>query len=626
MLVNEMALICLLSPLLGAVAARFYCHWAYARWLTIVTITVSWLFACALFRDVAFIGKAVDLYQFSWVDIGRYHFEVGFLLDSLSLMMMVIVTSVSLLVHVYSLGYMQEDANQSTYFSYVSFFTFAMLILVMANNLLFVFFGWEGVGLASYLLIGFWQTKAYPARASIKAFVVNRVGDMGLIIAMGLILLQLGDLEYANILGRGSQILGVVWHGWRWIDFICLGLFVGAMGKSAQMPLQIWLPDSMAGPTPISALIHAATMVTAGVYLVCRFAPWFELSPITLSIVLWVGFSTMILMGIVALVANDIKKVIAYSTLSQLGMMVGICGLSGYVFSLYHLATHAAFKALLFLSAGAVIIASNHEQDLRKISGMANHRTIHLSMFIGLLSMIAVPPLSGFFSKDAMLMFSAKQSLWPYVVMVGGAVLTALYSTRLYYLLFWQNRAINKTVPVGYSICWPLWILSAASIYLGYAMVPYLEVLLRSVDVGNQITVLVIKDIQDVAGFIDHALTSLPLTLTLFSVTVLTYVYWKKPSVLDRLIKRLAWGYDFITSQYGLNALFERYMVTGYQRLSIYCSEIVDSGLIDQRLVMGVSAQVKKASGPLARIANGKLYHYILVMLVALVLILLGLV
>ncbi len=623
--INSMAILGLLSPLVGALVARFAnCQPKIAQVVTILGVFISWLAALALFRDAAWIGMPIDLYQFSWIEAFGYQLEIGFWLDALSLMMMVIITTVSLLVHIYSVGYMQGEDNLGAYFSYVSFFTFAMLILVMSNNLLQVFMGWEGVGVASYLLIGFWQKKPYPAAASIKAFIVNRIGDMGLVIATGLIFSQLGDVSYGDILNKGGQLLAQASYGLRWIDWICLGLLVAAMGKSAQMPLQVWLPDSMAGPTPISALIHAATMVTAGIYLICRFAPWFDISSLVSCYVEIIGFTTMILMGFVALVESDIKKIIAYSTLSQLGMMIGICGISGYAFSLYHLATHAAFKALLFLGAGAIITAANHEQNIFKIGAMRSSRTIHLSMLVGLLSMVALPPLSGFFSKDAMIVLTGGG--YRYAIMIIGALLTALYSTRLYFWLFWKPHIAISPKPVPFSMRWPLWMLMALSVYQGYAMVPFLAVLAQSVSMPTEAVLDVISEIEDTGQFIDHAMGSFSLTMVSMAVVGSFCSYWFNPNRYQKCYQRYESLWLWVQDQYGMNRLYTKHFVSAYEAVSLYCWQAIDQRVIDQRMVLGISARVKDIAVPLVRLADGKLYHYVAIMFLGLLFLLLGLV
>ncbi|MEC7030536.1 MAG: NADH-quinone oxidoreductase subunit L [Pseudomonadota bacterium] len=623
--INSMAILGLLSPLVGALVSRMsHQQVALAKVSTIGGVLVSWLVSLALFRDAAFISSAIDLYQFSWLDAFGYRLEIGFWLDALSLMMMVIITSVSLLVHIYSIGYMQGDERQGAYFSYVSFFTFAMLLLVMSNNLLQVFMGWEGVGVASYLLIGFWQKKSYPAQASIKAFLVNRVGDMGLVVATGLIFYQLGSISYGDIISQGNSLLAEAVYGFRLIDCICLALLIAAMGKSAQMPLQVWLPDSMAGPTPISALIHAATMVTAGIYLICRFAPWFEISSLISFYVKVIGFSTMILMGLVALVESDIKKIIAYSTLSQLGMMIGICGALGYVFSLYHLATHAAFKALLFLGAGAIIMAANHEQNIFKIGAMRASPTIHLSMLVGLLSMMAVPPLSGFFSKDAMILLSGQSGI--YGVMLLGALITALYSTRLYFWLFWQPHIAVSPKKVPLSMRWPLWVLMVLSVYQGYAMVPFLETLAKSVSVPIDDVVAVIEEMKQTSDFIHHAMGSFSLTLILLGSTVFFLSYWTRPGRYHNVYQQYHKLWLWVQDQYGMNTLYTKSIVRLYQTVSLYFWGVIDQKIIDKRIVLGTSGKVSSFGLRLSRLVDGKLYHYVAIMFLGLLLLLLGLV
>lgn len=622
MTINIAAHICLLSPLLGAAVARLLSGCRLATLSTVGSITLSLASAIYLFYQIGFVPGSTDLYEYTWLSVGRYQFTFGLWLDALSVLMLLIVTSVSWLVHIYSIGYMSGENNQGAYFSYVSFFTFSMLLLVMGNNLLQLFFGWEGVGVASYLLIGFWQTKAYPAKASIKAFVINRIGDIGLLIAIGLILMQLGDISYQGILMKGPSMVSETLLGYRLIDWVCLGLLIGAMGKSAQMPLHVWLPDSMAGPTPISALIHAATMVTAGIYLICRFAAWFELSLSILSAIQIIGFSTMLLMGIVAIVEYDIKKIIAYSTLSQLGMMIGICGASGYVFSIYHLATHAAFKALLFLAAGAVIIAENHEQDIRKLHGMRQFQSIHLSMIVGLISMIALPPTSGFFSKDAMLLLVSNNSLL-YSVLLCGAVITTIYSVRLYYMLFWHSNKTVVLTPLPMTVKLPLLVLVLASLSIGYFLIPLIPVI-SEIMPYNQEVVEVLKSLSDPINMVDHALSSGALTIVTLSMLLSFYVFYKKSSLIDKIANRLGILYQLLTIQYGFNYIYENYLVNGYQLVSVWLWKNIDHYLIDSAVVQGVPRKLVSISKVVRLVANGKLYDYILIMLLAIIVILIG--
>ena len=393
----------IISGLLGPRIGRVNAHRA-----AIGGVGLAFILSSIVAIDVYF-GNTFNGTVYTWATSGDVRFEVGFLIDPLSAVMMVVVTFVSLMVHIYTIGYMAEDPGYTRFFGYIALFTFAMLMLVMSNNFLQLFFGWEGVGLVSYLLIGFWYERESAIRANLKAFLVNRVGDFGFLLGIGAVLALFGSLDYATVFAaapssEGLSLVDPFGNEWHWITVICLLLFVGAMGKSAQVPLHVWLPDSMEGPTPISALIHAATMVTAGIFLIARMSPLFELSRTALSVVLIIGALTALLMALVALVQTDIKRVVAYSTLSQLGYMTVALGASAYSVAIFHLATHAFFKALLFLAAGSVIIAMHHEQDMRRMGGLRKSMPItYLTCVIGSLALAGVPPFAGFFSKDAII-------------------------------------------------------------------------------------------------------------------------------------------------------------------------------------------------------------------------------
>ncbi len=395
----------LIAGLLGKVIGRSATHW-----LTCSLVGVSFLLSCYLFNAIVLQGSpAVEGIVYQWIQTGAFHFDVALLLDRLSAVMIMIVTFVSFMVHIYTIGYMADDPGYQRFFSYVSLFTFAMLTLVLANNFLLMFFGWEGVGLVSYLLIGFWFKREAAVFGSLKAFLANRVGDLGFILAIAGVLMYFGTVNYHEVFAHVTDILDKTIHVFPGVttsavSVICVLLFIGAMGKSAQVPLHVWLPESMEGPTPISALIHAATMVTAGIYMVARMSPLFEYSPTTLSLILVIGATTCLFMGILAVFHHDIKRVIAYSTLSQLGYMTVALGASAYDAAIFHLVTHAFFKALLFLAAGSVIIALHHEQDMRKMGGLAARMPItYLTFIIGALALAAIPPFAGFYSKDAII-------------------------------------------------------------------------------------------------------------------------------------------------------------------------------------------------------------------------------
>ncbi|NLD55784.1 MAG: NADH-quinone oxidoreductase subunit L, partial [Burkholderiaceae bacterium] len=436
------------APLVGAIIAGLFGRYigrTLTHWVAILGVLVSLIASLAVMQDVL-AGNVFNGTLYSWSVIGDLAFEIGFLIDSLTAMMMVVVTFVSLMVHVYTIGYMADDDGYTRFFSYISLFTFSMLMLVMSNNFLQLFFGWEAVGLVSYLLIGFWYTRPTAIYANLKAFLVNRVGDFGFVLGIGLVVAVFGSLDYAEVFeaapgmaGETINLLGAA--EWSLLTVICICLFIGAMGKSAQFPLHVWLPDSMEGPTPISALIHAATMVTAGIFMVARMSPLFEMSEAALSFVLVIGAITAFFMGLLGIVQNDIKRVVAYSTLSQLGYMTVALGASAYSVAVFHLMTHAFFKALLFLAAGSVIIGMHHDQDIRNMGGLRKYMPITwITSLLGTLALVAVPFFSGFYSKESIIE-AVRHANIPgagiaYAAVLCGVFVTALYSFRMYFLVF----------------------------------------------------------------------------------------------------------------------------------------------------------------------------------------------
>jgi NADH-quinone oxidoreductase subunit L len=458
-----------LAPLLGSIVAGFFGRQigrAGAHWVTILGVAAS--SALSFWVLYQLVGQGASPFNenlYTFFRVGGLEAHVGFMVDNLTAMMMVVVTFVSLLVHVYTIGYMAEDPGYQRFFSYISLFTFSMLMLVMSNNFLQLFFGWEAVGLVSYLLIGFWFKRPTAIFANMKAFLVNRVGDFGFLLGIAAVLGMFGTLDYATVFANAPMLIGKVvqmWSGaisvfgltWQVLDapvvwsitsIICICLFIGAMGKSAQVPLHVWLPDSMEGPTPISALIHAATMVTAGIFMVARMSPLFELSQTALNFVLFIGATTAFFTGLIGIVQNDIKRVVAYSTLSQLGYMTVALGVSAYSAAVFHLMTHAFFKALLFLGAGSVIIAMHHEQDMRKMGGLRKYMPItFVTMWIGTLALVGTPFFSGFYSKDTIIEAAAHHAheggnwvaTYGYWAVLGGVFVTSFYSFRLLYLTF----------------------------------------------------------------------------------------------------------------------------------------------------------------------------------------------
>jgi NADH-quinone oxidoreductase subunit L len=441
-------LVAALAPLAGAIVAGLFGRQigrAGAHWVTIIGVTSSMIASAIALRDVM-DGNLFNGTVYTWATSGGIRFEIGFLIDQLSATMMLVVTIVSLMVHIYTIGYMADDPGYQRFFSYISLFTFSMMMLVMSNNFLQLFFGWEAVGLVSYLLIGFWYTRPTAIYANLKAFLVNRVGDFGFILGIALVLVCFGSLDYGEVFalapGKATERIGAeIGVQWPLITAICICLFVGAMGKSAQVPLHVWLPDSMEGPTPISALIHAATMVTAGIFMVARMSPLYEWSETALSLILIIGAITALFMGLLGIVQNDIKRVVAYSTLSQLGYMTVALGASAYSVAIFHLMTHAFFKALLFLAAGSVIIGMHHDQDMRHMGGLRGRMPITwIVSLIGSLALIGFPFFSGFYSKESIIE-AVHLSRIPgaglaWIALTIGVFVTALYTFRMYFLVF----------------------------------------------------------------------------------------------------------------------------------------------------------------------------------------------
>jgi len=434
-----------LAPLVGAILAGLFGKLigrTGAHIATILGVAIAFVASVVIYQDVA-AGNTFNGTVYTWMQAAGITFEVGFQIDSLTVMMMLVVTFVSLMVHIYTIGYMSEDPGYQRFFSYISLFTFSMLMLVMSNNFLQLFFGWEAVGLVSYLLIGFWYERPTAIYANMKAFLVNRVGDFGFLLGIGLIVAYTGSLNYAEVFAKAQElsVTEMAYTGWPLLTAICICLFIGAMGKSAQVPLHVWLPDSMEGPTPISALIHAATMVTAGIFMVARMSPLFELSDVALSFVLVIGATTALFMGFLGIIQNDIKRVVAYSTLSQLGYMTVALGVSAYSAAVFHLMTHAFFKALLFLGAGSVIIGMHHDQDIRNMGGLWKYMPITwLTSLLGSLALIGFPFFSGFYSKDSIIE-AVHASTIPgagdaMVCVLLGVFVTAFYSFRMYFLVF----------------------------------------------------------------------------------------------------------------------------------------------------------------------------------------------
>ncbi len=644
---TEILLIILLAPLLGALIAgilgkKIGC--AGSHWVTIVLVALSFFLSCYVFWKIVFQGQPVlnfDLYH--WALLDKVDFSFGFLIDRLTVFMMIIVTFVSLMVHIYSIGYMTEDPGYQRFFSYISGFTFAMLSLVMANNFLILFFGWEGVGLVSYLLIGFWFSKETANYAALKAFIANRVGDLGFLLGIAGVLLYFGSLDYAHVFNQMPQFAGtntqvhIFGHiYWNAISLICLLLFAGAAGKSAQIPLHIWLEGSMEGPTPISALIHAATMVTAGVFMMARLSPMFEYSSAALSTVLVLGAATAFFMGVLGIVQNDIKRVIAYSTLSQLGYMMAATGVSAYSLGMFHLMTHAAFKALLFLAAGSVIVAMHHEQDIRKMGRLGRRMPLtYICMLIGALALSAIPPFSGFYSKDLIIEAIGLSSLpgagFAYWMVVGGAFVTAVYTFRMFFLVFHGQNNVPSDIdhPVKespFSILLPLVLLAIPAVLMGFVFFePALNHFFQ-----NAIFVLPQHDLvtqlsQKYASpwdFMIHSFHTVPFYLAVSGIVITWFCYVICPKIPAWISGKLNWLHQCLIKKYWIDDAYDLVLGGGVRLLASFSWKIGDLLILDQGLVHGSAKLVRWTGGVLRRMQTGFLFHYALIMIVGVFLLL----
>ncbi|MCB1584093.1 MAG: NADH-quinone oxidoreductase subunit L [Xanthomonadales bacterium] len=577
---------------------------------------------------------------YTWMVTGDLSMHVGFMVDSLTAVMMSVVTFVSLMVHIYTIGYMSEDSGYQRFFSYISLFTFAMLMLVMSNNFMQLFFGWEAVGLVSYLLIGFWYKKESAIFANMKAFLVNRVGDFGFLLGIGAVLLTFGTLDYVEVFNQAPQMANETINifgdkQWSMMTFICIALFIGAMGKSAQAPLHVWLPDSMEGPTPISALIHAATMVTAGIFMVSRMSPLFEMSDTALSFVMLIGAFTAFFMGLIGIVQNDIKRVIAYSTLSQLGYMTVALGVSAYSAAIFHLMTHAFFKALLFLGAGSVIIAMHHKQDMQEMGGLRKYMPITFATaWIGTLALTGFPGFSGFFSKDVIIEATHLSERWgsgvAYIAVLLGVFVTALYSFRLLYLTFHgKERMDHHTKEHLHETPWvvtlPLILLAIPSIAIGWMTI---EPMLFGGFMSDAIHIKpandVVKEIglyhfESPGGFALHGLMAVPFFLALAGFAVATYIYMKKISLASKLKKKLAPVHRILDNKYGFDSFNQKVFANGSVKLGEALWKWSDSKLIDGWIVNGSTKAINAVSKFIRSIQSGYVYHYALVMVVSVI-------
>jgi NADH-quinone oxidoreductase subunit L len=642
-----------LLPLAGSLLAGLFRNQigrAGSHTVTILGVGASFMLSAWVLYQQIYTGlDTVNISVYTWMIADGVRFEVGFLVDHLTSLMMTVVTFVSLMVHIYTIGYMQDDPGYQRFFSYIALFTFSMLMLVMANNFLQLFFGWEAVGLVSYLLIGFWFDKESAIKANMKAFLVNRVGDFGFLLGIAAVLFTFGSLDYAEVFGQANSVADQTIRipggiEWNMLTFICVCLFIGAMGKSAQAPLHVWLPDSMEGPTPISALIHAATMVTAGIFLVARMSPLFEFSDAALSFVMLIGAVTALSMGLIGIVQNDVKRVIAYSTLSQLGYMTVALGVSAYSAAIFHLMTHAFFKALLFLGAGSVIIALHHQQDMRYMGGLRKYMPITwITAWVGTLALVGFPFFAGFYSKDAIIEAVADSHRWgsefAYFAVVAGVFVTAIYSFRLLYLTFHGPEKFEvqhdagdhppdgivahapKESPLVVTI--PLILLAIPSVLIGwYTIEPVLfgGWLSDSIMVKpeNDVLAAVGEHFHGATNMAKHALTTLPFWLMITGFAISTLIYLFRPSIADAIRRRVPFLYRLLDHKYYFDEFYQKVFARGSVRLGRNLWHKADAGFIDDGLVNGSARLVEWMAARVRRWQTGFLYDYAFVMIIGL--------
>lgn len=646
MILKFLLTIILLSPLFGAVAAGLFGRQIGRRGahtITIFGVAVSTILSAYVFWLFVFNGQAAyndSLY--TWLVSDGIRFEIGYMIDELSATMMLVVTFVSLMVHIYTIGYMDHDEDYEhsnpyyqRFFSYISLFTFSMLSLVMANNFLQLFFGWEAVGLVSYLLIGFYMKRESAIQANLKAFLVNRVGDFGFILGIAVVVMYFNTLDYNDFFAgleahKETTISFFPGVEWSMITALCLLLFVGAMGKSAQMPLHVWLPESMEGPTPISALIHAATMVTAGIFMVARLSPAYELSEVALSAILIIGATTAFMMGALGIVQNDIKRVVAYSTLSQLGYMVAALGASAYAAGMFHVLTHAFFKALLFLAAGSVIIAMHHIQDIRQMGGLRKHMPVtYIALMVGTLALIGFPGFSGFFSKDSVLMAVGQTDVfgagYAQVLLLIGVFVTAFYSFRMFFLVFHgqesdyvKNHKISES-PLVVTV--PLILLAIPAVIMG---LPMMDGIFSGSYFGSSITVLPENDVlktiyteqyHGVVDMIVHSLTTAPVILAFSGVFLAWLLYIKRPELPGKIKQACPRGFYMLDNAYGFDRFNEIVFEKGARKLGNYFWKSIDVKMIDTGIVTNGFTSIANAASALRLSQTGFLYHYAFVMI-----------
>ena len=635
-----------LASLFGAILAGLFGKQigrSSAHWVTSLGVATSFVLSLVVLKDVVFDGAEVyNASIYTWMVSDGIQFEVGFLIDKLTVLMMTVVTGVSLMVHIYTIGYMEEDPGYQRFFSYISLFTFSMLMLVMSNNFMQLFFGWEAVGLVSYLLIGFWYKKETAIFANMKAFLVNRVGDFGFLLGIACVLMYTGSLDYYEVFGKAGNMTSAtmeVFGGVEWsvITVACILLFIGAMGKSAQVPLHVWLPDSMEGPTPISALIHAATMVTAGIFMVARMSPLFELSETALSVVLVIGAITAFFMGLIGIIQNDIKRVVAYSTLSQLGYMTVALGASAYSAAIFHLMTHAFFKALLFLAAGAVIIAMHHEQDIRKMGGLKKYLPItYWVSLIGSLALIGFPGSSGYFSKDAIIVAVQNASIpgatFAYWMVLLGVFVTAFYSFRMFFLVFHGEERfddhtrehLHEVKPVVWI---PLVLLAIPSAIIGWLTVD-------SIVFGDYFdqAILVLREHGAMAAlkstyhgefnFVMHGFAGPAVYLAAAGVGAAYWIYMKNPQFAETAKSKMEPLYRLLEEKYYFDRFNQLVFAGGSRAAGTLFWRIGDALVIDGLIVNGSARVVGWFSGVVRVVQTGYLNHYAFAMVSGLILLL----
>ncbi|MFN3594457.1 MAG: NADH-quinone oxidoreductase subunit L [Thiobacillaceae bacterium] len=648
-----------LAPLAGAIIAGLFGRAigrVGAHSVTIAGVAIAFIASILIFQDVL-VGNTFNGPVYTWLTSGDLRLEVGFLIDPLTAVMMLVVTFVSLAVHIYTIGYMADDPGYQRFFSYIALFTFAMLMLVMSNNFLQLFFGWEAVGLVSYLLIGFWYTRESAIYANLKAFLVNRVGDLGFLLGIGLIWVHFGTLDYAEVFQKAPQLAQqtislIQGHSWALMTVICILLFIGAMGKSAQFPLHVWLPDSMEGPTPISALIHAATMVTAGIFMVARMSPLFELSDTALSFVLVIGAITALFMGFLGMVQNDIKRVVAYSTLSQLGYMTVALGVSAYSVAIFHLMTHAFFKALLFLAAGSVIIGMHHDQDIRNMGGLRKYMPITwITLLIGSLALIGTPGLSGFFSKDSIILATYASDLWgsgfAAFAVTAGVFVTAFYAFRMYFMVFhgperFRHAHVGHDQEGGkdddhhgrhhgghspprespWVVTVPLILLAIPSIYAGWA---YIEPMLFGDFFGAAIFVdhaahpamrHLAEHFHGAGAMVLHGLVSLPFWLAVAGAATAWYLYLVHRDLPERIRRKAGVLYTILERKYGFDDFNDWFFAGGARLVGGRLWRWGDVFAIDGVLVNGTARAVGRLAAVVRNLQTGYIYHYAFAMII----------